>query len=82
MVIDECYLPHDSNDAPTHRGSSFNIKDLMKSFLVLSLLSDDTQDHVEYAVKEYDHKNQHIAVILGLIDCHKEAVPFHYERYY
>ena len=76
------HLPHYSNDAQSYRGCPLDVKYLVEPFLVLRLLPNDTENHIEYAVKEYDNKNQDVSVVLGLVDCHKEAVPFQYQGHH
>ena len=48
----------------------------MKAFLLL-LLSKPAQNEVEQAVQKDDYQDEYVAVVLGLVDSHYEAVAFH-----
>lgn len=72
----EIDLPDDTNDAPTDLRSALDIEELVQPLLV-RLLLETSDDEVENTVEHDDDENQHIAVILSLVDRCEETEPFH-----
>ena len=66
-------LPDNSDDAATYFGCSVNLEQVMHGFR-LSFDSQLGQKQVEYTVESNHNHNEHIPIILHLVDRHYEAV--------
>ena len=68
------YLPYDANDTPPDGVGALYFEKLVESFLLL-LLPQDTEHEIKEAVEKDDNQNEHVAIVLGLVNCHQKAVP-------
>ena len=69
---------NDSNNTPADVRSSLDVKEFVKSALVL-LLSQLHHHEIKDAVQEDHDQNECIAIVLGLVNGDDEAEAFHYQ---
>ena len=70
------YLPYDANDTPPDGVGALYLEKLVESFLLL-LFPQDTEHEIKEAVEKDDNQNEHVAIVLGLVNGDDEAVSLH-----